>query len=477
METYYGHVRTPADAIILFEACRIGLVPRVQRRLSEKERQAIRSGSVFVWDEREAGMRRWTDGKSWSASRVSGSFLTYREMEGKRGGGSVSVARAGKTPESTRGSDDDRGNDVDDGPDGYRYKPDGLMKQSFSITTSAGQHLHLISYYARSDPAAPNLRQPSTDPNLRHVRPQKGLYPESTVNDQQNLPVVTRGPMAGATYSITPHPLGPYARPAGATHPQSYTPQYAWPPTPMPTPQTVAVPYGAPYMPSVSASNGLPPYAHQPLPPPSQQGFSSPYDRPLHAVEASLPPQIHHPPPPNNHPPSLPVYAGRSPRASAGGDPHEIHPSLHQNPGYDPRMGSSPHHHPQPQPQPIPQHNGAPPYQTTAAHSSPTSHNPIYLPAAGGPGPAIKPDPAPPASSSGSQLVPSIGALVNGAPHPQSGGGSLPALSSAAASAPPGPGPGLGGIPDGPKDIPSEKLRCGGEDKRALRQLDRVFTA
>ena len=57
METYNGHVRTPADAILLFEACRLGLLPRVQRRLSEKERQSIKSGSVFVWDEREAGMR------------------------------------------------------------------------------------------------------------------------------------------------------------------------------------------------------------------------------------------------------------------------------------------------------------------------------------------------------------------------------------------------------------------------------------
>ena len=134
METYNGHVRTPADAIILFEACRLGLLPRVQRRLSEKERQSIKSGSVFVWDEREAGMRRWTDGKSWSASRVSGSFLTYREMEGRRGGNgfapTVAATRAGKTPDSTRGSDSDLEMGGEDGPDGYRYKPDGLMKQS-----------------------------------------------------------------------------------------------------------------------------------------------------------------------------------------------------------------------------------------------------------------------------------------------------------------------------------------------------------
>ncbi|CAG8535020.1 3523_t:CDS:2 [Paraglomus occultum] len=88
METYYGYVKAPQDAIILFEACRMGFLNRIQRRLSEKERSQIRSGSVFVWDEREAGMRRWTDGKSWSASRVSGSFLTYRELESKRKSGS-----------------------------------------------------------------------------------------------------------------------------------------------------------------------------------------------------------------------------------------------------------------------------------------------------------------------------------------------------------------------------------------------------
>lgn len=30
---------------------------------------------------------------------------------------------------------------------------------------------------------------------------------------------------------------------------------------------------------------------------------------------------------------------------------------------------------------------------------------------------------------------------------------------------------------EGPRDIPSEKIAFGGEDIRALRQLDRVFTA
>ncbi|KAI6082618.1 Gti1/Pac2 family-domain-containing protein [Hypoxylon rubiginosum] len=191
METYYGFVRTPQDAIKLFEACRLGQLPRVQRRLSEKERQSIRSGSVFVWDEREAGMRRWTDGKSWSASRVSGSFLTYREMEGKRGTTFGASRRSnGRTPDSNRFSDED----PDGEPEGYRYKADGLMKQSFSITTSTGQHLHLISYYSRPHGGGPDMLQPSTDPQLRHIVPMKGMYPESSLHDS-NPPALTRAPM------------------------------------------------------------------------------------------------------------------------------------------------------------------------------------------------------------------------------------------------------------------------------------------
>ncbi|KAF8247782.1 hypothetical protein K440DRAFT_628365 [Wilcoxina mikolae CBS 423.85] len=266
METYHGHVRTPADAIVLFEACRLGLLPRVQRRLSEKERQNIKSGSVFVWDEREAGMRRWTDGKSWSASRVSGSFLTYREMEGKRGGSNafappvttMSVGRGGKSP-NPDGSDSD-GMDVE-GPDGYRYKPDGLMKQSFSITTATHQKLHLISYYARSHPSSQNLIQPTHDQALKHIRPVKGMYPESTVHEQQNVPVVTRAPMISSMPQHSPIPA--FAR-QGATHPSSYqqvSSSYGWPPSPVATPPTGVQ---------------MPQYALHALPPPSNSTTGSP---------------------------------------------------------------------------------------------------------------------------------------------------------------------------------------------------------
>lgn len=458
METYYGHVRTPADAIILFEACRIGLLPRVQRRLSEKERQSIRSGSVFVWDEREAGMRRWTDGKSWSASRVSGSFLTYREMEGKRGGGTVpqsSVSRPGKTPES-RGSDDDRGDGTDEGPDGYRYKPDGLMKQSFSITTSTGQHLHLISYYSRSHPSAANLQQPTTDPALRHVRPQKGLYPESTVNDQQNLPVVTRGPMPGAAaYPITPHPMSAFPRTAPG-HSQAYTQlHHPWPPTPLATPPTVAVPYpGAAYLPPVAAASG-PPYGppqHQPPPhlqqsshalPPPPHAIASPYDRPGHH-ESALPPA---------GPPSAgaPIYPGRSPRSLHQPPPEQRSPRTYGQAIADPRIAS-----PRNPPGSIMQPNGVTHSPQLPKQTPPTAPR------------QLGPIGTPPKPEQGT--VPGIGSLMSGT--------SLAPITSAGAPAG-GPGSPPGARPPvsdgGPRDIPNDKIGFGGEDVRALRQLDRVF--
>ncbi|KAI8338930.1 Gti1/Pac2 family-domain-containing protein, partial [Chlamydoabsidia padenii] len=160
METFVGHIKTPQDALIVFEACRLGLLQRVKRRLSTKERINIQSGSIFAFDENEAGMRRWTDGRTWSPSRVWGSFLTYRELETKRrprnggggggGGGCLSFA----------------------------YKPNGLIKQSFSICTAFNQKMHLINYYSKADIAQGKLMLPSQDPSLGDIVIPKGLYPE-----------------------------------------------------------------------------------------------------------------------------------------------------------------------------------------------------------------------------------------------------------------------------------------------------------
>lgn len=81
-----GWIETTGDALLILEAARRGLIPRVTRRLVDSERKMITSGSVFVFDEDESGIKRWTDGFFWSPSRILGNFLLYRETD-KRGAG------------------------------------------------------------------------------------------------------------------------------------------------------------------------------------------------------------------------------------------------------------------------------------------------------------------------------------------------------------------------------------------------------
>jgi hypothetical protein len=58
-------IRNVQDAMVIFEAVRRGVLPLVERRLTAAEREALRSGNVFVWEEGEhkQGLERWTDGR------------------------------------------------------------------------------------------------------------------------------------------------------------------------------------------------------------------------------------------------------------------------------------------------------------------------------------------------------------------------------------------------------------------------------
>ncbi|PSS08950.1 hypothetical protein M430DRAFT_53531 [Amorphotheca resinae ATCC 22711] len=490
MDTYYGHVRTPADAIKLFEACRLGLLPRVQRRLSEKERQSIKSGSVFVWDEREAGMRRWTDGKSWSASRVSGSFLTYREMEGKRGGGQFvphsSRRGAGKTPDSGRGSDEDQDGDGD-GQDGYRYKPDGLMKQSFSITTSTGQHLHLISYYSRPHPNSPELPQPTTDPQLRHIVPVKGMYPESTVHE---TPAPARAPMQPGPYMQSPH-QPPMQAPTGqrAPPPYGYSQGYAWPPSPASTP-----PFPGHYQ---------GPVYPQALPPPPQH--QSPYQQPPGSAHTSPYQNIqqnphHHPPPPTSmaHGPPQPTAFDRAPPPLSDSSlPPPPPPSQHRGVSNATLQNTMPAYQPNPSPriaqarimaeqQAIAQRalqsasmadprlalppTSLPPVNGMTRSSTPP-HNHVNgqanTPQSPGRGPSPNGTPKPTTNTSQAQSIPSISHLVHATDSVSVMSDNKSNSSRAGSRSPRENGE------QRPKDIPHEKLNIRVEDQRAIRVLDK----
>ena len=71
------HVSSVQDVQLIFYAVYLGILPMISRRLDAQERSQLRSGSCYVWAQREEagaitgpGIERFTEGRRWSASRV-----------------------------------------------------------------------------------------------------------------------------------------------------------------------------------------------------------------------------------------------------------------------------------------------------------------------------------------------------------------------------------------------------------------------
>lgn len=219
---FRGFVETTLDALLIFEGCKRGQLGKITRRLQEVEkRRLIVSGAVFVFDEEQTGIKRWTDGLTWSPSRTLGNFLVYRELD-KKGGPSLSLeggwddAANIALPPPTPGSMMDRppsqqqqdsqfaiqqqqpplastssavnlpnGNSMMARPrsgsesgalsldrareralvgsltSSYRFRSDGLVKKTISLSK-----LHMIGYYKIEDVTSGRLRTPSSMPEL-----------------------------------------------------------------------------------------------------------------------------------------------------------------------------------------------------------------------------------------------------------------------------------------------------------------------
>ncbi|KAL1916414.1 uncharacterized protein VTP21DRAFT_5605 [Calcarisporiella thermophila] len=171
-ETFHGYIETTHDTLLIYEACHRQMLPRVTRRLQEKERAVIRSGSVFVFDERESGIKRWTDGRVWSPSRILGNFLIYRELD-KRGPCArrdliTSPERVppplSNDPEARAEREKERSL-VGSLTNSYLFKKSGLIKKTMSVVVH-GVSQHLISYYTIEDVKSGRLRRPSSVPEL-----------------------------------------------------------------------------------------------------------------------------------------------------------------------------------------------------------------------------------------------------------------------------------------------------------------------
>ncbi|KAJ2774895.1 hypothetical protein IWQ56_000371 [Coemansia nantahalensis] len=197
--TYCGYIATTDDALLVFEACRLGILHRRTCRLSNSERSSIAPGCVFVWDETESGIRRWTDGRRWSPSRVNGCFLIYAELE----------------PRSSE-QHPPPGTDCGDGiaqqprvPCAVSDTPldSGLCKKTLSLLTTQGGKLHLVCYYRKTDADAGRLATPSHDPYLRGIAIPRSLYPDILPEMTQPLaphalPAARRRRLSGAPANI-----------------------------------------------------------------------------------------------------------------------------------------------------------------------------------------------------------------------------------------------------------------------------------
>lgn len=54
---FHGFIENTFDALLLFEGCRRGDIPKITRRLQEFEKKAmVLSGAIFVFDEEETGV-------------------------------------------------------------------------------------------------------------------------------------------------------------------------------------------------------------------------------------------------------------------------------------------------------------------------------------------------------------------------------------------------------------------------------------
>jgi hypothetical protein len=232
--TFTGHVASTNDALILFEACLIGHLNHVPRRPHDRERNSlICSGRVFIYVKNASGIKRWTDGLTWSPSRVLGDFLVYRELnkpllpgekkevtkkqQRRAARPGEPYPRLGGTGESyshttsqsasfsnTPAPADAERQLVGSLTDTYDFKHNGLVKKTMSVTVH-GVAYHLISYYNMNDVKMDLLQCPSQAPTL------SAIVPRIELTSKLRAPSNSYHPYAAHPYAAHPYAAHPYA--------------------------------------------------------------------------------------------------------------------------------------------------------------------------------------------------------------------------------------------------------------------------
>lgn len=172
--TYYGYIGSREDALLVIQAVLEKRFEAVPRRPTEQERPSlITSGNVFVFTEEDSGIKRWTDGVPWSASRILGRFLIYRELDNTF----TTDKKTKKRKASVSWRNTKQGEN----------KPHDLIKKTFSVnalvpgpdqqSSEVQRSIHLISYYSVDDIINGKLQQPQEV--LKDVKISRNLWESS----------------------------------------------------------------------------------------------------------------------------------------------------------------------------------------------------------------------------------------------------------------------------------------------------------
>lgn len=169
--SYSGFIESVEDALVLFEAYRCERIRGFLRRLTEDEKkELIRPNRVFVWSEDNGAIKRWSDGRRWSSSKVSGSFLIYKEVL------SSEAERQGVLP---------------------------LSKRTLSMPIENGNgKIHLVCYFMEGQPN--DMVTPSVDPRLADItsmiRSRSASYP---IRSRQSDAMEGRPPLVSNSTSLS----------------------------------------------------------------------------------------------------------------------------------------------------------------------------------------------------------------------------------------------------------------------------------
>ncbi|PPR04895.1 hypothetical protein CVT26_012716 [Gymnopilus dilepis] len=171
------HIRDVHDAHVVLEAVRLNILPLLKRRLLASERDELKSGHVYVWEEAQddGGLLRWTDGRRWSQSRMRGDYLFYEEKiettQEERDAKAARRARRASDPNAVVPPPVRR----KDRPS----KPNGLTKQTYSVTVNLPgiaepRKWHVVAYFSGEDYA--RLPVVENYPYLRKIQIPNGVF-------------------------------------------------------------------------------------------------------------------------------------------------------------------------------------------------------------------------------------------------------------------------------------------------------------